>query len=82
MTNMHYPDEALKKEIQGQVIVQIIVEKDGTADSIIAISRPMEGGLREEAIRLIRQSGKWVPAIRDGINIRSQKRQPFVFKLG
>ena len=28
--NLHYPEEAIKKELQGTVIVQMVVEKDGT----------------------------------------------------
>jgi protein TonB len=79
--NFHYPDEALTNEIQGVVMVQFIVDKDGIVSDVRAISGPEEGGLREEAMRVIRKSGMWIPAIQNGRKVKSYKRQPVVFKI-
>ena len=78
--NLHYPDEALNNEIQGTVMVQFIVDKEGNVSDVQAISGPTEGGLREEAIRVIRKSGKWTPAVQNGHQVKSYKRQPIGFK--
>jgi periplasmic protein TonB len=74
--NLRYPDEAIAGEIQGIVMVQFIVDKEGN------ISDAEQGGLREEAIRVIKKSGKWTPAQQNGRYVKSYKRQPVIFKIG
>ena len=78
---LHYPDEAVNNEIQGQVIVQFIVDKEGNVSNVEAISGPTEGGLRDEAVRVIKKSGKWTPAVQNGRQVKSYKKQPVQFKL-
>ncbi len=78
---LHYPDEAINNEIQGTVIVQFIVDKEGNISDVQAVSGPDAGGLREEAIRVIKKSGKWTPAIQNGREVKSYKKQPIVFKM-
>lgn len=80
--NLRYPDEAQQAGIQGPVMVQFIVDKEGNVSDVQAVSGPTEGGLRDEAVRVIKKSGKWVPAIQNGRNVKSYKRQPVIFKLG
>jgi periplasmic protein TonB len=79
--NFRYPEDAITNEVQGTVTVQFIVDKDGIVSDVEAIGGPETGGLREEAIRVIRQSGKWIPAIQNGRQVKSYKKQPVVFKL-
>lgn len=79
--NMRYPDEAVNNEIQGVVVVQFIVDKEGNVSDVTAISGPTDGGLRDEAIRVIKKSGKWTPAVQNGRQVKSYKKQPIVFKL-
>jgi protein TonB len=79
--NFHYPEEGLSNEIQGVVIVQFIVDKEGNVSDVQAVSGPEEGGLREEAIRVIRKSGTWIPAVQNGRKVKSYKKQPVIFKL-
>lgn len=76
-----YPEDAINKEVQGMVTVQFIVDKDGNVSDVEAVSGPETGGLREEAMRVIRQSGKWIPAIQNGRQVKSYKKQPVIFKL-
>lgn len=80
--NLRYPDEAMNNEIQGIVMVQFIVDRDGHISDAVAISGPENGGLREEAIRVIKKSGQWTPAVQNGRYVKSYKRQPVVFKIG
>jgi protein TonB len=79
--NLRYPDDAVNNEIQGTVIVQFIVDKEGNVSDVTAISGPDNGGLREEAVRVIKKSGKWTPAVQNGRQVKSYKKQPIVFKL-
>ena len=79
--NFRYPDEAVNNDIQGTVVVQFIVDKEGNVSDVQAISGPDQGGLREEAVRVIKKSGKWTPAVQNGRQVKSYKKQPIVFKL-
>jgi protein TonB len=79
--NLHYPDDAQNNEIQGVVIVQFIVDDKGNVSDVQAVSGPDKGGLREEAVRAIRKSGLWTPAIQNGRQVKSYKRQPITFKM-
>src|SRR5579859_6783561 len=79
--NLRYPDDAVINEIQGTVVVQFIVDKEGNVSDVQAISGPENGGLREEAVRVIKKSGKWTPAVQNGRQVKSYKKQPIVFKL-
>jgi TonB family protein len=78
-SHLHYPDAAVKKNIQGTVVMQFIVNTDGKITDVKAISGPE--ALKAESIRTIRQSGTWVPAKQNGINVRAYKRQPITYKL-
>ncbi|HEY4965479.1 MAG TPA: TonB family protein [Puia sp.] len=77
--NFQYPDEAQANEIQGTVVVKFIVDKEGKVSDVEAISGPNE--LRDEAMRVIKKSGSWVPAVQNGRKVKSYKSQPIVFKL-
>ena len=74
--NLHFPPV---DDVQGTIVVQFIVDQDGFVSNVEAISGPEE--LRAEAVRVIRKSGKWTPAIQNGRQVRSYKKQPIVFRL-
>jgi periplasmic protein TonB len=80
--NLRFPDEAVNNEISGTIVVQFIVDKEGNVSDVEAISGPTEGGLRDEAVRVIKKSGKWTPAIQNGRQVKSYKKQPIVFRIG
>jgi periplasmic protein TonB len=77
---LRYPDQAIDKGIQGTVLVQFVVDVNGNISDVTAVSGPEDGGLREEAMRVIRSSGKWVPALQNGRSVRAYRRQPVVFQ--
>jgi protein TonB len=60
-------------------VVQFIVDKEGMVSDVQAISGPEE--LRKEAERVIKKSGKWTPAVQNGRQVKSYKKQPIVFQL-
>lgn len=77
--NYRVPEEAVSNNISGTVIVQFIVDKEGNVSDVQAISGPEE--LKGEAIRVIKKSGKWTPAIQNGRKVNSYKKQPIVVQL-
>ena len=77
---LRYPQHAIDSDIQGPVMVQFIVDKDGNVSEVEAVSGPEE--LRQEAVRVIKKSGKWTPAVQQGRQVKSYKRQSVVFRLG
>jgi protein TonB len=77
--NLQYPKKAMKRKIEGTVVVQFIVEKDGRVIDVEAISGdPL---LMEEAVRIVKSSPDWVPARGDGKPLKSYKKQPITFSL-
>jgi len=77
--NFRVPEEAISTETGGTVIVQFVVDKDGNVSDVQAVEGPEV--LRAEAVRVIKKSGKWMPAIQNGRKVNSYKRQPIVVKL-
>jgi len=77
--NFKYPQQAQDQGIQGSTVVQFIVEKDGSLSDIHSISG--QDILAKEAVRIITQSGKWIPAQQEGRLVRSYKKQPITFML-
>ena len=77
--NLNYPQEALDQGVQGLVVVQFVVDKDGIVSNVEAVSGPME--LRAEAVRVIKKSGKWTPAVQNGRKVKSYKKQPLGFQM-
>ena len=79
-TEMCYPEEAKKAGIQGRVILQFIIEKDGTPAQP-RIVRSVHPLLDKEALRIIRQMPKWTPGKQDGKPQRVLYTIPIQFRL-
>jgi TonB family protein len=77
--HLNYPDSAVAKEIQGQVVVKFIVKKSGTLTDIQVVSGPKE--LRESSVEIIKKSGKWIPAKQNGLVVESWHTQPINYVL-
>lgn len=77
--NLVYPEKAVRKKIEGDVIVQFIVNKDGSVSNIEAISGPEL--LREAAVKIFENSPRWKPAVQNGRKVKSYKKQPIKFRL-
>ena len=78
--NFRYPKTAIKKKIQGTVIIQFIVDKDGKVTDVLVV-KSVEFSLDQEALRIIRRSPDWIPAEQNGKKVKSYKKQPIVFSL-
>jgi TonB family protein len=77
---LQYPDSAVNREIQGTVIVDFVVSKEGKPFNF-HVSQPVDPSLDEEALRVLRLMPDWTPAISGGRVSESYKRQPIIFKL-
>jgi periplasmic protein TonB len=77
--NLRYPQEAIDNEINGSVVVQFIVDEEGNVSNVEAVSGPEV--LCTEMIRVIKKSGKWTPAVQNGRQVRSLKKQPICIHL-
>jgi protein TonB len=62
------------------VNVRFIVEMDGGVTNVVCENDP-HYGLCQEAIRLVKKSGKWKPGTQNGRIVNSFKSQPIVFTV-
>jgi protein TonB len=76
--NLKYPDRARDKLIQGTVWVRFTVDSTGEIKNP-HIEKSVEYSIDQEAMDIIKNSGKWVPATIDGMPVRSFKKQPLKF---
>lgn len=79
--NIHYPEVARKNAIQGTVVVQFIVGRDGKLRDFTVVSRKLGGGLEEEAIRVVKAMPDWIPGKQDGKTVNVQYSLPVRFEL-
>lgn len=63
--NIKYPVIAIENGIQGNVIVQFVVKKDGTIGTV-KIVRGLSPELNKEAIRLCKSLPKFIPGTMNG----------------
>lgn len=78
--HMKYPEEAVKNNIQGRVMVRFTVEKDGEITDVKAVRSPSPL-LAEEAERVVKAMPKWKPAKNKGEIVRSTFNLPISFRL-
>lgn len=78
--NIKYPVEAQKEKIQGRVVIQMIVDKNGnvTRPKIIeGVNPPLDA----EAIRITTNMPKWKPGMQRGKAVDVKYTFPIVFRL-
>jgi len=78
--NLRYPEEAAKNNIQGTVVVQFAVMKDGSVDkvTVYAKAHPL---LDAEAVRVVKLLPKWNPGKIKGKEVNSYFIIPVAFTL-
>nr|WP_294791707.1 M56 family metallopeptidase [uncultured Mucilaginibacter sp.] len=78
--NLKYPNEMRSRGIQGKVFVQFIVGMDGSLSDIKAMRGPSEE-FKEEAVRVLSTSPKWIPGFQNGRKVKVQYTVPINFTL-
>lgn len=78
--NMKYPKDAEKQKVEGRVMVQFIVETDGSISNTEVIKRVFPS-LDAEATRVISAMPKWTPGKQNGKVVRVKYTIPVSFRL-
>ena len=78
--NLQYPPIAQENGIQGTVVVQFVVEKNGSLSDVKVI-RSKDPSLDNEALRVVRNMPKWKPGKLNGSPVRVSFTLPITFKL-
>lgn len=78
--NIKYPTMAADNEIEGNVFVSFVVEKDGSLTDI-KVDRRLGYGTDEEALRVLKMSKRWNPGMQNGRPVRVKYNIPIKFSL-
>ena len=80
MKNIKYPAACQEAGIQGRVIVQFVVEKDGSIADVQVI-KAVNPYLDKEAVRVVSTMPKWSPGKQRGKPVRVRFTLPVTFRL-
>ncbi len=78
--NINYPAAASEEGVQGRVVVEFVVGKDGSISNVRVV-RSRHPALDKEAIRVIKAMPKWVPGRNNGQPVKVTYTLPVSFKL-
>ena len=78
--NINYPPMAAENNVQGKVILQFVVEKDGKVGEV-KVARSVDKDLDKEAIRVVKKLPKFTPGRQNGQPVRVWYTLPVTFKL-
>ena len=78
--NIQYPKEAHEKGIEGRVIVNFVVEKDGSVSDVNVV-RGQDPLLDAEATRVVPLMPNWTPGLQRGERVRVRYTLPIVFRI-
>jgi len=78
--NHHYPEEARKNKIEGKVMVQFIINADGTP-SDFKVVKGIGYGCDEAAVEAFKKMPKWKPAQIGGQPVRFLTQMGYLYKL-
>jgi TonB family protein len=78
--NIRYPKEAMEAKTQGRVIVQFVVEKDGSICGAHVV-KSVNPQLDAEALRVVSAMPNWTPGTQNGQTVRVKYAVPISFRL-
>ncbi|MBO5979231.1 MAG: TonB family protein [Bacteroidales bacterium] len=77
---LRYPAEAVRDGVQGRVMIEFVIEKDGSVTDVHVVKGVSEE-LDAEALRVVAASPKWKPGRVNGNKVRTSLTIPVEFKL-
>ena len=77
---LRYPQIAQENNITGRVLLQFVIEKDGSVTDVRVVKGVSEE-LDAEALRVVKASPKWKPGRVNGNRVRTSLTIPVEFKL-
>lgn len=78
--NLNYPAMAIENNVQGRVVVQFVVTKDGSIGNVKVV-RSVDRDLDNEAIRVCKKLPKFIPGKQNGQPVNVWYTLPVTFKL-
>ena len=78
--NVNYPATAMEKGVQGRVIIQFVVNRDGSI-SEASVARGIDPDLDKEALRVVSAMPNWIPGKQRGQAVRVKYTLPVMFRL-
>ncbi len=78
--NIRYPEEAKRDSVEGTVVVQYVIQKDGSITET-RIAKSIGGGCDEEVLRVVGLMPKWEPGRQRGRAVRVRYTLPVKFRL-
>ncbi len=78
--NVRYPQIAQENGISGKVVLNFVIERDGSLTNIKVLYTP-DKSLSEEAIRVLKQSPKWTPGRQGSNTVRVSYNLPVDFRI-
>ena len=78
--NLNYPAMAIENNVQGRVVVQFVVTKDGSIGNVKVV-RSVDRDLDNEAIRVCKKLPKFIPGKQNGQTVNVWYTLPVTFKL-
>ena len=78
--NIQYPQSAIDNGVQGRVIVQFAIKKDGSIGEVKVV-RSVDRDLDKEAVRIVKTLPKFTPGKMNGMPVNVWYTLPVTFKL-
>ncbi|MFA4868236.1 MAG: TonB family protein [Pedobacter sp.] len=78
--SVNYPKDAMKNDIRGKVFLSFIIDTDGSLTNIEVI-RKLYPSLDTEALSVIENSPKWIPAKIHGLPVKMKFNVPISFSF-
>ena len=78
--NVKYPAVAEENGVQGRVLVEFIVERDGSI-SEVKVAKGVDPSLDREAVRVVSTMPRWKPGMLNGEAVRVKYTTPVTFRL-
>ena len=78
--NIKYPTVAMEAGIQGQVVIQMVIDKNGKISNP-KIVRGVSPELNAEALRIVNSMPQWIPGKQKGKNVATRFTLPIRFRL-
>ena len=78
--NLKYPEDARKNGVQGKVLIEFVVKKDGSIGKVKVI-QGVGSECDKEAVRVVKLMPKWQPGTKDGKPVKVKMTIPINYKL-
>ncbi len=78
--NVKYPENAIKRGVEGRVFVSFVIDKEGYVTDV-KVAKEFDSDLDAEAVRVVSEMPQWTPGKQKGIAVNVSYTVPINFKL-